>query len=138
MQSKRNNYYDATIRRMVQESIERKNEEFAQAHGGDTDGELLAYLKETTQKLDHSPHPREILGAELICRRFGSWESALVLAELPLPSTPDKISAFQLWIDEEAEQKRIYAHRKVIKKQMARIREAQRAMRKKENSKPGD
>lgn len=136
MQPKRNNLYEATIRRMVQESLERKNNEFIQSHSAEPDGLLLDYLKETAEKLGHAPHQREILGSELLVERFGSWEAALTRARLPMPSTPDKLSAFKLYQDEELEQKQVYAHRKAIKKQMARIREAQREKRKKENNRP--
>ena len=39
----RNNIYDATIKRMVNEALDAQEQEFAQNRGGDSDEQLLAY-----------------------------------------------------------------------------------------------
>ena len=133
MQPKRNNYYDAAIRRMVKESLEKKEEAFAQLHEQDSDEMLLEYIRQQAEALGHSPHEKEILGSGLILQRFGDWHRALELAGLPRPNAPDKRSGFLLYIEEEKLQKQLYAQKKLEKKQLARQREAQWAKRRENN-----
>ena len=132
MSGRRNNMYDATIRRMVRESIAAKTEEFENAHRDDSDKELLEYLTAQAQRLGHPPHEREILGWELIASRFGSWTSALEQAGLPMPFTQDKLSQFALWTEEEIIQKENYTRRKAERKRLAAIKEAEREKKKKQ------
>lgn len=138
MQPKRNNYYDATIRRMVRESLAEKNRAFAEQHRPDSDEILLEYLRSCARELGHTPHAQEILGSELLTERFGDWNQTLERAGLPKLTTPDKLSAFRLWTEEEAEQKRIYTQRKAEKKALARLREVERERRKKEYNSPAE
>ena len=119
----RNNIYDATIKRMVNEALEAQEQEFAQNRGGDSDEQLLAYLQFCAELLDHTPWPREIVGGSLIERRFGTWQAALCLAKLPLPNTPDKITVFVRYQEETERQKVIYREKKAAKKQKAQQRQ---------------
>ena len=41
----RNNIYEAAIKRMVTQSLEAQEQEFAQHRGTDSDEQLLAYLR---------------------------------------------------------------------------------------------
>ena len=118
----RNSIYDAAIRRMVREAIEAREQEFARDRGNDSDGQLLAYLQFCARLLGHTPWPREITGGCLIENRFGSWERACQMAGLPRPVTPDKVSAFSRYQEEEARQKQLYRERKAAKKQRAQAR----------------
>ena len=118
----RNNIYEATIKRMVNEALEAQEQEFAQNRGSDSDEQLLAYLQFCTQLLGHTPWPREIVGGSLIEARFGSWENAVGQAKLPMPTTPDKITAFARYQEEEERQKVIYRQKKAAKKQKAQQR----------------
>ena len=118
----RNSIYEATIRRMVAEALEKQEQDFESLHGSDTDGQLFAYLHQWAARLDHTPWPREIPGGRLIERRFGAWENAVRQARLPQPTTPDKVSCFA-WVQEETErQKVIYREKKAEKKLRAQQR----------------
>ena len=130
MGNRRNNYYDATIRRMVTESLQRKEEDFCRLHQKDPDDVLVHYLQEHTRILGHTPHEKEILGWTLILARFGSWQAAICKAGLSPPNTPNKISLFRCYIQEEALQKELYAQKKARKKEAARIREQEREKKK--------
>ena len=118
----RNNIYDATIRRMVREAIETQEREFAGSRSADSDGQLLAYLRQCADRLGHTPWPREIVGGNLIGQRFGSWKNALRKAELPEPTTPDKQTAFARYQEEVERQKTLYREKKAAKRQRARER----------------
>ena len=126
MSPRRNDYYEATIRRMVNKSIEEQERQFEQEHGGDADGALLDYLRCAAQTLGHTPHERELLGGSVIAKRFCAWEYAIQKADLPPAYTPDKISRFDRYIKEEEIQKQRYACNKAQKKERARLQELQR------------
>ena len=118
----RNNIYEATIRRMVNEAIDASEQEFAKNRGGDSDGQLLEYLRFCAKALGHTPWPREILGGSLIVQRFGCWENALQKAQLPRPTTPDKVTSFARYLEETERQKAAYREKKAAKKQKAQQR----------------
>ena len=112
----RNAIYNAVIKRMVRESLEQKEEDFAIAHAQDSDAELLIYLRQCAAELRHSPWPREIVGWKYLTERFEDWNEMLKKAHLPIPTTPNKVSSFQLVIEETKYQKQVYRQRKEEKK----------------------
>ena len=118
----RNDIYDAVIRRMVTESLQAQEEQFAFEHGNDTDEQLAAYLRECAEQLGHSPWPREIIGGETICKRFGSWDCALRKAKLPNTVTANKPTQFLRYQNEVAQQKLLYRQKKAMKRERAQQR----------------
>ena len=126
----RNNIYDTAIRRMVNEAIEAQEQEFAQNRGGDSDEQLLCYLQFCAKLLGHTPWPREIVGGSLIVQRFGSWGNALMKANLPKPSIPDKLTSFIRYQEEVERQKILYRKKKAAKKQLAQQRRIDQEKRK--------
>ena len=118
----RNNIYEATIKRMVNEALDAQELEFAHNRGNDSDEELIAYLQFCSKLLGHTPWPREIVGGSLIEERFDSWQAAIAKAKLPIPTTPDKLAGFSRYQEEEERQKIRYREKKAAKKQKARER----------------
>ena len=118
----RNNIYEATIKRMVTEALDAQEQEFALHRSGDSDEQLLAYLRYCAGILQHTPWPREIVGGSLIEQRFGTWRNALLKAKLPAPSTPDKVLGFARYQEETERQKVVYRQKKAEKKQKAQQR----------------
>ena len=127
----RQNIYEATIRRMVQEALEQQEQEFRQRHESDTDEQLLALLRASAIRLHHSPWPDEIVGGLFIQERFGSWNRALALARLPAPKTANQKKSFARIQDEEERQKEVYKQRKAEKKVLANQRRLQQEAKKK-------
>ena len=123
----RQNIYEATIRRMVTQALEAREEEFARLHREDTPQQLLLYLRGQAQALGRSPWPGEIDGGSFLEARFGSWERALLLAGLPKPNTPNKPAAFQRVAEETEAQKLLYRRKKAEKKALAEQRRIQQA-----------
>lgn len=119
----RNNIYDATIKRMVNEALDAQELEFAHNRGNDSDEELIAYLQFCSKLLGHTPWPREIVGGSLIEERFDSWQAAIAKAKLPIPTTQDKLTAFVRYIEETERQKVVYRQKKAAKKQKAQQRQ---------------
>lgn len=118
----RNNIYEATIKRMVNEALDAQEQEFTANRGADSDEQLLSYLQLCAKALGYTPWPREIVGGSLIEQRFGSWQTAIEKANLPMPTTPDKLTGFARYQEEEARQKIRYREKKAAKKQRARER----------------
>ena len=129
----RQNIYDATIRRMVQEALDQQEQEFRQQHEQDTSDQLLAYLHGWAVHHHHSPWPGEIAGGAYLQERFGSWERALALARLPAPKHPNQLKAFRRVKEEEEKQKEIYRRRKAEKKVLANQRRLQQEAKKKQS-----
>ena len=127
----RQNIYEATIRRMVQEALEQQEQEFRQQHESDTDEQLLAYLRAWAIRLHHSPWPDEIVGGRFIQERFGSWNRALALARLPAPKTTNQKKTFARIQNEVERQKEVYRQRKAEKKVLANQRRLQQEAKKK-------
>lgn len=114
---RRNNIYEATIKRMVNAALEVQEQEFSANRSADSDEQLLGYLCFCAGMLGHTPWPREIVGGSLIEKRFGTWQIARIKAKLPKPSTPDKISGFARYQEETQRQKELYREKKAAKKQ---------------------
>lgn len=108
--------YQATIRRMVTESLNEKETRFAEEHASDTDEQLTAYLQKCALEMNHTPHPKEIVGWRYILERFGTWEQAIRAARLPFPVTPNTPSKFPLVMNEYEHQQVLYRQKKADKK----------------------
>ena len=128
----RQNIYEAIIRKMVQESLEQQEAAFRQAHEGDTDEQLLQYLRSWAMRLNHTPWPGEILGGSYIETRFGSWNRALAMARLPLPHTANQSKSFARFRDETEKQKEIYKQKKSEKKALSAQRRIRQEARRKQ------
>lgn len=70
-----------------EEKVLRKDRDMAwgEGHLGDTDEQLLDHVKAVAAECGHTPKKSEVMGAEYICKRIGSWALVCTLAELPLP-----------------------------------------------------
>ena len=109
--------YQTAIRRMVAQALNEKEERFAAEHSSDTDAQLAAYLRQCALHLKYTPHAKEIVGWQYLLERFGTWEQAIRAARLPLPTTPNTPSKFQLVLDEYEHQQVLYRQKKADKKQ---------------------
>ena len=130
----RQNIYEATIRRMVQEALEQQEQAFRQQHEADTDEQLLDYLRAWAIRLQHTPWPGELVGGSFIQERFGSWNRTLALAKLPPPRTPNQSRAFRRVQEETERQKQLYTQRKAEKKALANQRRLQQEAKKKQQT----
>ena len=54
-------------------------------HENDTDEQLIDYLKQCAKELGYTPHKRDVVGSEYICKRIGRWALVCTLAKLPVP-----------------------------------------------------
>ena len=94
MTSKRNKnhfrgdiWFQEQVKARVRESLARQQESFAEEHKGDTQEQLIAYVREFANELGRTPNAGEVIGGPYIASRFGSWERLLNQAGLTKPGT---------------------------------------------------
>ena len=99
----------------------KQHEAFAAEHRGASREELIAYVRQCSEKLGHTPYPVEVIGSPFIAGYFeGGWSHMLQAAELlPLPEYIGKVGA-----DRASEFKRQTEHHRRVKAQKQARREA--------------
>ena len=65
---------DRQIRKRLAAYLERQEQDFIKAHGGDTDAELIAYVHRKAREFHRLPHPLELPGGEYLKKRLGDWD----------------------------------------------------------------
>ena len=71
--------------REAQSARKERDRIWGEEHQEDTDEQLLSHVKAIADDLGQTPRKSEVIGAEYICKRIGSWALICTLAELPLP-----------------------------------------------------
>lgn len=61
----------------IERVIAYKNVQFILEHQNDTLEQLSAYLQSCMEDIGHPPAPVEVIGADYIIYRFGSWQKAV-------------------------------------------------------------
>ena len=130
----RNDIYEAVIRRMVTQALEEQEDEFEQAHGQDSDMELVCYLCDSAKELGYSPRYKEIIGWRLLEERFGGWNEALLKAGL-IPTVKCPVTKLSRIQEETKKQKELYRQKKAKKKLRNKQRMEAQGRKKKENRK---
>ena len=68
---------DQIIYSRIERVIAYKNVQFILEHQNDTLEQLSAYLQSCMEDIGHPPAPVEVIGADYIIYRFGSWQKAI-------------------------------------------------------------
>ena len=68
---------DQIIYSRIERVIAYKNVQFIIEHQNDTLEQLSAYLQSCMEDIGHPPAPVEVIGADYIIYRFGSWQKAI-------------------------------------------------------------
>ena len=68
---------DQTIYSRIERVIAYKIVQFILEHQNDTLEQLSAYLQSCMEDIGHPPAPVEVIGADYIIYRFGSWQAAI-------------------------------------------------------------
>ena len=70
MKPSRQDIYNSVINRRVRESMEAKQNAFAEAHRQDTYLQLIDYIRSCALQLGHTPHQKEVIGWPFITERL--------------------------------------------------------------------
>lgn len=68
---------DQVIYSRIERVIAYKNVQFILEHQNDTLEQLSAYLQSCMEDIGHPPAPVEVIGADYIIYRFGTWQKAV-------------------------------------------------------------
>ncbi len=68
---------DQIIYSRIKRVIAYKNVQFILEHQNDTLEQLSAYLQSCMEDIGHPPAPVEVIGADYIIYRFGTWQTAV-------------------------------------------------------------
>ena len=85
-------WFRRNVDQRTRAALRRQEQQFIEEHSNDTDMELAALVKARAKELRRSPRAKEVTGAELIIRRFGSWNKALAAAGLREPRGSPKLT----------------------------------------------
>lgn len=64
---------DRQISKRLAAYLERREQDFIKAHGGDTDEQLREYVRQKAMYLHRMPHPLELPGSGYLKDRLGDW-----------------------------------------------------------------
>ena len=76
-EQQRQAYLDQINYGRIERVIAYKNVQFILEHQNDTLEQLSAYLQSCMEDVGHPPAPVEVIGADYIIYRFGSWQAAI-------------------------------------------------------------
>ena len=115
------NFLDEMLAKRTRKELTDREEAFREEHAGDTDDELLEYLRLCALELGHTPNSCEIIGGSCIQERFGTWSRAVRFAGLPRPGTPPKPENRKIYRDEYEKQRRLFLREKRERKKEKEI-----------------
>ncbi|MBQ6602386.1 MAG: hypothetical protein IJH99_03175 [Eubacterium sp.] len=115
-------WYERQLRKRTREALAERNRIFEQEHRNATDMELIEVIRSRAEQLGHIPRSVEVIGATLICSRFGSWADALMAAGFSYPRGPKNLTDSQLYKEEYARQQEIYRAEKEAKEKEKAIK----------------
>ena len=105
-------WYANKMHRRTKAALREKEQAFCAEHENDTREDLLVYLVSQARELKHPPRAIEVLGASLICRRFGSWAAAMKAAGFSRACGPQELSRTRLYREEYERQQELYRREK--------------------------
>lgn len=114
------------IVKRTEAALKERDAAFAERHAETPLPQLARYLHRCSLSLGHSPSPNEVDGGSFIEERFGSWEAAMRLAKLPLPTSMRKLKDTARYKSERKRQEPLFREERKKKKQLKRERADQR------------
>ena len=121
-------WYERQLRKRTREALAERNREFEEQYRNAPDSQLIEVIRNRAKELGHVPRSVEVIGATLICSRFGSWANALMAAGFSYPKGPKNLTDSQLYKEEFARQQEIYRAEKEAKEK----EKAEQMMKKRE------
>lgn len=130
--NRNNSFYSTIIANRAGRELEKREQEFAEAHCADTDRELISYVCQQALMLRHSPREKEITGWKYLLERFGSWEKVLERARLNPYTVEESERDYAIVREERDRQIELHKERKRKRKIKAAQRLKQQEQKRKE------
>ena len=77
-----NAWYEQYIVARTTAALKEKEKSFSDLHAGDSEQELIQYVRRCADEMGYTPTIKEIIGGTYIAQRFGGWPAVLKKAEL--------------------------------------------------------
>ena len=121
-----NRWYQKEIDRRTLKAIREKNDKFCEDYADATRLELILNVLNRARILGHTPQAAEVIGSELMIKRFGTWENVISAARLPPAQGKNKLTGTVLFKEERRKQIRLYKEEQRKKKEEESHRLARR------------
>lgn len=72
-----NAWYEQYIVARTTAALEEKEESFPDLHAGDSEQELIQYVRRCADEMGYTPTVKEVIGGAYIAQRFGGWSAVL-------------------------------------------------------------
>lgn len=116
-------WFDEKVAERTREALAQLNRKFEREHEEDSDEALIAYICAYADRLGHTPHKQEVIGAGYISDRFGGWGKVIVAAKLPPTSTsPPLPERCEIYKEEFRRQTRLFKAERALKKQKKNLK----------------
>lgn len=100
-------------KKLAKEAMQRREQRFVRRYANAADDELLAYLRQCADELGFAPSAGDVLGAQLIKQRFGSWVAVLQKAGLDAAARKEHSDVPQIF--EREVQRQLAYHQKTLR-----------------------
>ena len=121
-------WFNNKVRTRTLSALRQRNEEFKKEYAKASEEKFVAYMRKCAERLGHTPHKVEVIGADYINRYFGNWGRVIVAAKLPpVSSTPPKLEHCEIYKQEFRRQARLFQKERAEKKGSKQNARQQRA-----------
>ncbi len=116
-------WFNNKVRARTLSALQQRNEDFKKEYAKAGEEELVAYMRKCAERIGHTPHKIEVIGADHINRYFGNWGRVIVAAKLPpVSSTPPKLEHCDIYKQEFRRQARLFQIERKRKKQIKALK----------------
>ena len=76
---KRGTAFENIMRHRVEDGLKIREARFRLEHTGDSDLQLITYVRQCAKEMGHTPNGCEVVGGSYIAERFGGWGKVVKL-----------------------------------------------------------
>ena len=125
--------FENILRRRTEQALDQTQAAFEEKHSLDSDEALISYVRSCADSLGHAPNVCEIIGGEMILRRFGSWEEVMHRCTLGRPGPMPELRHCRIYREEKKRQLALWQREKKLKEARKHSRQKEALNPKKKN-----
>ena len=82
--------FENIMRHRVEDGLKIREARFRLEHAGDSDLQLITYVRQCAEEMGHTPNGCEVVGGSYIAERLGGWGKVVQLCGLQKPGPAPK------------------------------------------------
>lgn len=133
-----NAWYEQYIVARTTAALEEKEKSFSDLHAGDSEQELIQYVRRCADEMGYTPTMREVIGGTYIAQRFGGWPAVLKEAELVADHACPAQTKRYIFLKEREVQVELHRQEREAKRKARAIKNKMRVQKKTETQEPPD